>query len=126
MLAENCTVAAAIDGSWKGLTHHGKGRIGGILKSGLDDHILEFDGPVRFTSTLQAEKMALNQLVNLILNSQWCSEKIVILTDSMQLVDLVNSQGLFSEWEDLQLRISIRHVNRDFNVQADRLAKQGG
>lgn len=69
MLAENCNVAAAIDGSWKGIFYLGQGGIGGILKLGLGDHILEFAGPVRVNSALQAEQLALSQLVNLILNS---------------------------------------------------------
>lgn len=123
LLEENCSIAAFVDESWKRVGHYIRGGIGGLAKSLKGDHILEFDGPVIAHSALQIERQALIQLVALLENSQRSSEKILILTDSNQLIESVKIQQLSSEWDRLKTRISIRHVNRVFNTQADSLAK---
>lgn len=125
MSEEQCSVAAFIDGSWKKSGKGSSGGIGGLVKSKDGAHILEFSGPVLTNSALQSEMQAFIQLVALLVNRKWSSNQILILTDSVQLFKLSKVQFISADWEILKDIISLRHVNRVFNSQADVMAKQG-
>lgn len=125
MLEEQCSITAFIDGSWNKSMVNLKGGIGGLVKSGNGDHILEFAGPTSARSAFQTELQALIQLLVLIVNSKWKTHKLLILTDSSQLVEFTKSQFISLEWEKLKGRVICRHINRVFNSHADQLAKQG-
>lgn len=125
LMEENCTIAALIDGSWKAVGSSFKGGIGGVVKSKEGVRLLEFAGPVKVQSAIQAEVQALLQLVSLLVNSQWSKEKILILLDSVNLINAVRIQPMSADWEKLRCRIALRHVNRFFNIHADKLAKYG-
>lgn len=121
---EDCSIAAFVDGSWK-KGKYSKGGIGGIVKTAQGDHLLEFAGPVYALSAFQAKLQALQQLVKLIICKGWMTRKVLILTDNTQLVEAMKGDNLFPEWESIQSTISLRHINRVFNMQADKLAKSG-
>lgn len=125
MNEENCSIAALVNGRWKREGSSNKGGIGGLVKFKDGVHLMEFAGLVIVHSTFQAELQALLQLVWLLANSQWRNERILILTDSVKLLETVKVQYLSQEWEKLKSRVSLRHINRAFNTQADSLAKQG-
>lgn len=84
---------------------HSKGGIGGFVKFFNGCNILEFAGPSIANSALQAEKQALLQMVDLLANSQWSSERILILSDNKQLLALVNNQQFNLEWENTKAKI---------------------
>lgn len=87
--------------------------------------MLEFVGPVSAQSALQTELLALEQMLKMLNNAKWCSERILILSDSVQLVESVHNARFDSGLDSLWNRVTVRYINRVFNMQADRLAKYG-
>lgn len=120
-----CSLAAFIDGSWKKNGQYSVSGIGGIVKSSEGTHILEFAGPVKASSALHSEKLAFIQLISLMANSKWISERILILSDSSQLLESLKVQIVSSDWEKFKDNVALRHISRVFNTHADSLAKQG-
>lgn len=85
LLKENRTLAHLLMVVGKKVGDHSKGGIGGFVKFFNGCNILEFAGPSIANSALQAEKQALLQMVDLLANSQWSSERILILSDNKEL-----------------------------------------
>lgn len=125
LIEEHCSIAAFVDGSWKQNGQFSTGGIGGLVKSTDGVHILEFAGPVLANSALHSEKLAFIQLIALLENSKWMSERILILSNSSQLIELLKVQYISPDWEKLKEKVSLRHISRVFNTQPDSLVKQG-
>ncbi|KAK1383778.1 hypothetical protein POM88_021513 [Heracleum sosnowskyi] len=91
-----------------------------------------YSGPISTSSPLQAEEIALRFLLEAILPKGFISEHILIVTDSTALMDKCNSAAIINGEANPLLqtlqnlpRVKVVHLNRRYNLEADRLAKEG-
>ncbi|XP_030457752.1 uncharacterized protein LOC115678494 [Syzygium oleosum] len=119
-----------IDGSF--LEHATEGAVAGILRDAIGTLLDGFTGIVPATSSLHTELQALLQALQAFV--AWRNEHIVLETDSLLIVKMLNEQGQVG-WEDeaavheAQIRlahyskITVAHCNRTANQAADWIAK---
>lgn len=134
-LKQNWDFISFIDGSWTtDNTQHHRDGIGGYIINNKDDLCLIFSGSTPATNSLEAETNALFFLLQHIPSFIHKEKKVIIYTDSMELLKNVknykagNATSIkFSESRDLTglQYISLDHIARAHNFSADFLAKQG-
>lgn len=100
----------------------------------FDDICLIFSGPTTATTPLEAETRALIFLLSKINNYMASNPRMIVLTDSLDLVNNVRhyKTGIdytipYTEEHDMLgiHKIHLEHTNRSNNLGADSLAKQG-
>lgn len=131
----NYDLICGVDGAW-GASAHGllSGGIGGFIKNKDGATICLFSGPLRVNNILSAEIEAILMVLSLIKNFRLLSKNTVICSDSQDALSNI-FQGLKSYYpvsgmivtaDILKVpNISFQYVNRDLNLEADNLAKEG-
>lgn len=120
------SLAQAQDGSLKA-------EIGGFLLDKNKEIIFLFSGPSSAKSPMEAEVHALHFLIQKIINSDLTDTHILIASDSLELVTACNNDiqnlnediHLIKEFLKLKQGVKVAHINRRFNIEADRLGKKG-
>lgn len=125
-----------VDGSLKkiGLGHTISG-IGGYIINKQGSVLFIFSGPSQKTTCYDVEFEALNLLVDNFIQQNLRDRQLTVFTDSSNLVHNINQRKEVTDGdrlgdEDLYHKcytnnINVININRDHNVEADRLAKEG-
>lgn len=122
-----------IDGAWKtSQINTLQAGIGGFIMNNKRSISFEFSGPATGNTPKDVELQALQYSCQAIQGNDNIEGKIMIATDSSELAQQIQRLQTKPAHEQVQetqisnLRsIQISHLNRDFNKEADRLAKEG-
>lgn len=129
----------AIDGAW-GVSPGSLGKvgIGGWIKDKSGKLVYNFSGPLEVNSSLEAKIGAIIHVAEvvgyLISKGRFINKKLIVCTDSMEAMDLIrldsylcknlSPQG-FNLKRILNTCVKLDYVPRDFNEDANPLAKMG-
>lgn len=134
-LASGVQLVAFTDGSFKVDKNKGVlGGIGGVLKNRRGKKIMSFSGPAQVFSPFEAEEKALDKLISLLRSFNWRDSSItqsvndkvrlLIHSDNAVLVGAMDKNRKFLQSLS-DLLIEVQHIAREFNFEADCLAKGG-
>lgn len=117
------------DGSYS-QNSHGLARtgIGGVIKDSFGSVRYIFSGPSQANSALKAELEALEFLVRVISSIQKECMNIIFYSDSIEAVNCVRKKWIYEDIQNLFLtsvKATFLQVPREFNTEADVLAKEG-
>lgn len=123
------SLVAFIDGSFKALSVNkissgALGGIGGLVKYQNGKKVLEFLGPSSELNALDTEKLALSTLLQILQGHSWSHSSITIFSDCQLLVK--ESLQILNHFQSHNFAaVSIKYISRNFNKEADLLAKKG-
>lgn len=137
LFGSNSTIYGCTDGSFvrtNALEY--KAGMGVFLKNRDNELLFLFSGPLKVSSALQAEMLAVNHMVKNVVSSMFSQAHCIIYMDSEEALNLIrrikaslDTGILWMTQVDIEIlrnsNITFRHVSRHMNVGADDLAKQG-
>lgn len=110
--------------------------MGGYLKNKNNDLLFIFSSPVKASSVLMAEILAVKHLLKALVTSRWLKEEFICYLDSKEALSLIRTVKIdlggdnplvYSELRNLikNPNFHFKHISRNFNLYADDLVKQG-
>lgn len=121
-------MVCSADGSFFQKGNDVKAGIGGVVWDNVGRLKYIFSGPVQVNSAVEAEVEALEYLVAIVHSVSQVRSKILFCSDSIAAVNLFIKRRLYGDLQQLfpmNSDVIFKHVTRDYNIEADRLAKEG-
>lgn len=113
---------------------YGIGGIGGWIADCKGSILHKFSGPITVNTRIEAEFGAIIHMAEMLSQKKWNKLKVVICSDSMEAIDLINIlsylcssllKGRESLKELFSSNVVLNYVPRNYNMDADSLAKAG-
>lgn len=102
--------------------------IGGLIKDYKANTLYIFSGPVSEVDILKVEMQALEYLINLVSQIQLIDSPVCFCSDSTEANSCMKKKWIFGDLKNLfppSIKVDFLHIPRNFNLEADMLAKQG-